>query len=160
MNTQPFGETDQTIWLNWRNDWTELWLLICTIDLTVCSYSVKYAFQGEYTLYISLNGKELLPRNRHNIWSSSDCKGTRNHNHLVHKRILNHLAKLTKWLSWVVNTYLYRAFDCVFLSFHVPMSEWIHTLYLPECQESLCWKQAQYLKSKWIQRDSNPQRLC
>ena len=33
---------------------------------------------------------------------SSDCNGTRTHNHLVHKRTLNHLAKLAslaKWLS-------------------------------------------------------------
>ena len=29
------------------------------------------------------------------------------HNHLVHKRTLNHSAKLAKWLSCVVSTYLY-----------------------------------------------------
>ena len=58
----------------------------------------------------------------------------RTHNHLVHKRTLNHLAKLVKWLSCVVSTYLYGAFDCMFLSCHVRVSEWIYTLYLPECQ--------------------------
>ena len=43
------------------------------------------------------------------------CHWTRTHNHLVHKRTLNHLAKLAKWLS----TYLYGAFDCMLLSCHV-----------------------------------------
>ena len=58
----------------------------------------------------------------------SDCNWTRTHNHLVHKQTLNHLAKLAKWLSCVVSTYLYGAFDCMFLSCHVRVSEWIHTL--------------------------------
>ena len=40
----------------------------------------------------------------------NDCNGTRTHNHLVRKRTLNHLAKLTRWLSWIVSTYLYGAF--------------------------------------------------
>ena len=44
----------------------------------------------------------------------SDCNETWTHNHLVRKRTLNHLAKLAKWLSSVVNTYLYGAFDCMF----------------------------------------------
>ena len=48
------------------------------------------------------NVKELLVRNRRNIWSLSDCNGTRTKNHLVRKWTLNHLAKpasLAKWLS-------------------------------------------------------------
>ena len=49
----------------------------------------------------------------------SDCNGTRTHNHLVGKRILNHLAKLAKWLSCFVTTYLYGTFDCMFLSYQV-----------------------------------------
>ena len=59
-----------------------------------------------------------------------DCNGTRTHNYLVRKRTLNHLAKLAKWLSCVVSTYLCGAFDCMFLSYHVRVSEWIHTLKL------------------------------
>ena len=43
-----------------------------------------------------------------------DCNWTRTHNHLVWKWTLNHLAKLAKWLNWVVSTYLYIAFDCMF----------------------------------------------
>ena len=95
---------------------------------------VTYAFQSESTLYFCLNVKELFGRNRRDIWSLSDCSGTRTHNHLVFQRTLNTLAKLTKWLSWVVSTYLYGAFDFMFLSCHVRISEWIQTLYLTECQ--------------------------
>ena len=47
----------------------------------------------------------------------------------------------------------------MFLSCHVRVSEWIHALYLPECQGTPCSKQAPYLKFKWLQRDSNPQPL-
>ena len=47
----------------------------------------------------------------------------------------------------------------MFLSCHVCISEWVHTLYLPECQGTPCSKQARYLKFKWLQRDSNPQPL-
>ena len=68
------------------------------LQITVCSCHVTYAFQSESTLNICLNVKELLARSKHNIWSLSDCNGTRIHNHLVCKHILNHLAKLAKWL--------------------------------------------------------------
>ena len=115
-------------WLSW------LWVLICTVHLTICSCHVTYMFQREYTLYICLNIKELLARSRREIWSLSDCNWTRIHNHLVHKRTLNYLAKVAKWLNCVVSTYLYGAFDCMFLSCHVRVTEWIHTLYLHECQ--------------------------
>ena len=33
------------------------------------------------------------------MWSLSDNNGIWNHNHLVRKRTLNHLAKRTKWLN-------------------------------------------------------------
>ena len=36
-------------------------------ELTVCSYHVTYAFQGESTLYSCLNIKELLARSRREI---------------------------------------------------------------------------------------------
>ena len=82
-------------------------VFICINDilqLTVCSYHVKYTFQSESTLYSCLNVKDLLARSRREIWSSSDCNWTRTHNHLVHKGTLNNLAKLAaiilaKWLS-------------------------------------------------------------
>ena len=80
--------------------------------MTVCSCQVTYAFQSESILYSCINVKELLAWNMREIWSLSNCTWTRTHNHLVRKRPLNHLAKLTKWLSWFVSTYLYGAFDC------------------------------------------------
>ena len=79
------------------------------------------------TFYSCLNIEELLTRNRHDIWSLSDCNGIRTHYNLVPKGTLNNLAKLVNWLSCVVSTYLYSAFDCMFLSCHVRDSEWIHT---------------------------------
>ena len=54
---------------------------------------------------------ELLARSRCQIWSLSDSNVIWTNNHLVCKRTLNHLAKLTNWLSFVVSTYLYGAFD-------------------------------------------------
>ena len=108
--------------------------------LTVCSCHVTYAFQSEFTLYSCLNVKELLARSRREIWRWSDCNWTRTQNHLVLKRTLNHLAKPAKWSSCVLSIYLYGAFDCMFLSCHVPVSEWIHTL-LPECQGTPCSKE-------------------
>ena len=79
-------------------------------------------------IYSCLNAKELLARNMRHIWSLGDCNGIRNHNHLVRKRTLVHLAKLAKWSSCAVSTYLYGAFDCMLLSCHVRVSEWIYTL--------------------------------
>ena len=102
---------------------------------------------------------ELLTRNSRDIWSLNDCKGTRSHNDLVCKQTLNRLAKLTKWLTWIVSTYLYGAFDSIIFSCYRRVSEWIHTLYLPEYQGTPYSKQSQYLKFKWMQPVSNPQRL-
>ena len=64
-----------------------------------------------------------------NNYSLSDSNGIRTHNHLVRKRTLNHLAKLAKWFTCFVSTYLYGTFDCMLLSCHIRVSEWIHTLY-------------------------------
>ena len=73
------------------------------------------------------------------------------------KRTLNQLTKLVKWLSCIVSIYLYGAFDCVFLSCHICVLEWIYSLQLPESQEKYFLKQAWYLKFKWQQRDLNSQ---
>ena len=81
----------------------------------------------------------------------SDCSWTQTYNHLVHKRTLNHLAKLAKWLSCVVSNYLYRAFDCMFLSCHVRISEWIHIYSLLDVKELL----AQSRREVWSSSDCN-----
>ena len=70
--------------------------------MTGCYYHDRYAFQSESKFYSCMNVKELLARNRRNIWSLSDSNGIRTHSHLVRKYTLNHLAKLAslaKWLS-------------------------------------------------------------
>ena len=77
------------------------WLLLfennfSSITMTVCSYHVTYAFQTESTLYICLDVKELLARNRPDVESLSGCNVTQTYNHLVRKRTLSHFAK---WLS-------------------------------------------------------------
>ena len=89
----------------------------------LCFYHVTYA--SEFTVCDC-----LFAQNRDNIWKLSNCNETRTHNHLVCKRTLNHLAKLTKWLNWFVNTYLYGGLDCTGgpeLNW-LEVSEWIHTL--------------------------------
>ena len=76
---------------------TLAWL--CEVWFKVFSYM---RFRGNPHSTNRLNVKELLARNRCNIWSLSDCNGTRTYSHLVHNRTLNHLAKqasLVKWLS-------------------------------------------------------------
>ena len=88
-----------------------------TLFRTVCSCHVTYTFQSEFTLYRCLNVKELLGRSRHEIWRLSDCNWTRTQNHLVLKWTLSHLAILAKWLSCVLSTYLYSAFDSTFGAF-------------------------------------------
>ena len=111
-----------------------------------------------HTLYFP-ECQELLARNRRDISTLTYFNRSRTHNHLVRKRTLNYYAKLAKWLSFVVSTYPYVAFDCILVSCHLRISEWIHTLYLPEFQGTPCLEQAWYLKFKWVQRDANPQTL-
>ena len=69
------------------------------LRLYVVIMSRKCFRESESTLHSCLNFKELLTRNRRDIWSLSDSNGIWTHNHLVHKQTLNHLAKLASWLS-------------------------------------------------------------
>ena len=86
-------------------------------------YHATYAPQSESTLHSCLNVKELVARNRCEIRSLSYCNSTRTYNHLVRKPTLNHLAKLARWFSCVVRTYLYGAFHCMFSSCYVRVLE-------------------------------------
>ena len=58
--------------------------------------------------YSWLNIKELIAWNRHNIWSLSDSNKIQTRNFLLQPTTTthNHLAKLAKWLSFAVSTYL------------------------------------------------------
>ena len=97
-----------------------IWLYVIIMSRTI--------FRVNPLSIVCLSVKELLAWSRPHIRSLSDSNEIRTHNHLVCKQTLNHLAKLAKWLSCVVSTYLYGAFDCMLLSYHVRVSEWIHTL--------------------------------
>ena len=80
-----------------------------------------------------LNVKELPVRSWHHIWSLSDSNVIQNHNHLVRKQTLNHLAKLAKWLSCVVSICTAHLTVCYYHVTYEFQSE--STLYgLPECQ--------------------------
>ena len=57
--------------------------------------------------------------------SVGDCKGTWTHNYLVRKRIFNQTGQL---IELCCESHLYDAIDCMFLSCHVRISKWIHTI--------------------------------
>ena len=73
------------------------------MGLTVCYYHVTYTFLSESTLYSCLHVKELLARNRRDIWSLSDSNGNWTHPHLVCKQTLNHLVKVAKVFDYELN---------------------------------------------------------
>ena len=113
---------------------------VCNFAMQFCLFSLiltcfhviimsRTCFRENRHSIVCLNVKELLTQSRHHIWSLSDSNVIWTHNHLICKWTLNHLAKLAKWLSCVVSTYLCFAFDCMLLSCHVLVSEWIHTFY-------------------------------
>ena len=76
----------------------------------------------------------------------SDCSWTRTQTHLVRKRTLNHLSKLTKWLSWVPSTYLRAVF---FLSCHVLQSLKLQILRLLRARTFLTFRQLYSADSLW-----------
>ena len=84
------------------------YMLLLYVVVTCCCYMFLLTLNRFHTLLFSL----LLIFIMRTKWSLGlrDWNGTRTHNDLVRKRTLNHLAKLAKWLSCVVSTYLYGAF--------------------------------------------------
>ena len=99
--------TKQNKWLSW----VVRTYLYGGFDCMLSSYNVPISEQ--IIVYIWLNVKELRAQYRRYIFSLSDCNGARTHYYLVCKRTLNHLAKLTEWLSWVASTYC--KYLCVWL---------------------------------------------
>ena len=115
------------------------YMLTCKAILCIISLHVHICNHiAQYKPYVNIGNNIAYLRHRF-----IDCNGARTHNHLVHKWTLSYLAKLAKWLSCVVSTYLYGTFDYIFLSCHVRVSEWI-SVQLPECQGTLSSKQARY----------------
>ena len=88
-------------------------VILCVIIIPIYVWS-------ESSLFVCRDIKEFLAVNRHQIWNLSTCNGRRTHNHLVRKRTLKYLAKLARWLSCVVKTYLHDALTvCFCLSCHI-----------------------------------------
>ena len=85
----------------WENFSLKITITTNWTVLTVCSYHVTCTYLRVNPLYICLNFKELLTQNRRDIWSLNDCNGTLTHNHLVCKRIFNHMAKLACLAIWL-----------------------------------------------------------
>ena len=119
------------------------------MGMSIASDSMKQCvLEGKvyYCLYvITVNTLILLY-----FTTKFNCNWTRTHIHLVRKRTRNHLAKLAKWLSWVVSTYLYGVFDCMLLSCHVRVSErnpQISRLF--RAWSSLTFRQLQSVDSLW-----------
>ena len=82
------------------------------------------------------------------------CDGTRTHNHLFRKQTLNHFAKLAKWLSCVVSTYLCDEFDCICLRCH-------SSIIWPVWLASLAKWMSVHLRTKWlwVRIQPPPQRI-
>ena len=119
-NIQPFSQTGQMIELCCEFLSVQcIWLYVIIMSRT--------SFRVNPHSIVCLNVKILLARSRRRIWILSDSNEFRTHSHLVRKRTINHLAKLAKWLSCIAISYLYVAFDCMLLSFHVRVSGWNHT---------------------------------
>ena len=77
------------------------------------AFHIKHLLSYEtITAYMFSKGMILSPKILKKI-KCCDCNRNWTHNHLVRKWTLSHLAKLVKWLSCIVRTYLYGAFDCV-----------------------------------------------
>ena len=123
-----FLNRHSTNWLKARNDSAEMWVLIFTLHMTVLFFHVTYEFQVKSTIFSCVNVEHLVVRNTSENLSLSKCNKSRTHNHLGPKQTLNHLIKVTKWLSWDVSTYLYNAVHWMFLSSHVRMSGYLNNL--------------------------------
>ena len=79
------------------------------MNLTVCYYHVTHAFLSESTLYMYLN---VIAWNMRKMWGLCDSNWTWTHNHLVIKRMLNHLVKLAKWWSCVMSICMVHLTAC------------------------------------------------
>ena len=118
---QPFGQTEEMIelcseYLPVRFNWLYI-LIMSRTPFRVIPHSIV----------TSMSRTTLFERGAL-MWKLSDCNWTWTPNHLVRKQRLNYLAKLTKRKSCVMTTYLDDAIDCMFLSCHKHVSEWIHIL--------------------------------
>ena len=154
QRTDKYSEHSSIIWLVWPIGWVFVYELgDCGFNCWCSHLNFRYFTCFAIWLYIlimwcthfrvnphyifALMSRNFSTPNRRNILNLSYCNETPTHNHLVLKRKLNHLGTLANLLGCVLSTYFYSAFGCMLLSCHVHISEWIHTIYLPECQGNL-----------------------
>ena len=123
----------------------ELWVLICMVHLTVCSYHVTYAF-----LRNSLIKTGVILKIK---WLQQDL----NPQPLSLKMNTQPFSHTDKWLSYVVFTYMYDVFDCVYLLCHMSNCEWIY-IFVWKSGNSLL-KTDTVRKVKWLEQDLNPQSV-
>ena len=86
----------------------------------------KWSFQWKTSFFVQCTGcitKTGVPFKEHRFLKLfiNACSKIRTHNRLVRKRTLNYLAKLAKYLSCAVRTYLYGAFQCMPL-----LTDWLY----------------------------------
>ena len=89
-------------------------------------------------------------------WQKQDS----NHNHLVCKRTLNHLANLSindRVVLWVLICTVSLTVCCYDVTYEFQSESKLYSLH--ECQGTPCSKQWPYLKFKWQQQESNQHRL-
>ena len=101
LHSQPSLAHDKCdiFWLTSFKSSIRAWLIkqsrVARNFLIACSsYHVTSTFWNECTLSSCLNVKELLNRNRCDIWSLSNCNRSQFHNHFFQKWKLNHLVPL------------------------------------------------------------------
>ena len=102
------AETYRAIWENVATGYcvVQLWTLGSTVDFASAFSNVVDVIHSIFTL--KLPEFQGTPCSKE-TWSLRDYNWTRTNNQLVHKRTLNHLAKLAKWLNCVVSTYLFSS---------------------------------------------------
>ena len=105
------------------------------------------------------------------VTSLNDRNGIRTHNNLVRKQTLNYFIQLAKWLSCVVSTYLYGAFDfevlahihqnfllyffvCQVPNTRVPSSKWLdgskaNSAFHPTLNQMFCFRLQNMPRVTW-----------
>ena len=113
-STTYFIKEHSIIEPNWPNDWAALLSVLCIWLYVIIMSRTSFRVNPHFVIFLDV--KELLARSRRHIWSLSDSSEIRTYNRLDCKQTLNDLAKLSKWLSCAVSTYLYSTFDCMLFS--------------------------------------------
>ena len=161
--------------------WWWRWSIKLSISLNIKQSSVGFCpYNG--TMPLKLHGKERLFKSVHKstIWSHLLLWWQTVHSDSCHQTLgviklfkvnssklpeislfVGLLVMQTLYINNVLSIFIEQYFndtlknDCMLLTYHARISEWIYTLYVPECQGNPYSKQARYLKFKWQQRDSN-----